>query len=214
MSHFSRVSSSVWNLQRSSYSQYSSFEQIVGRVAATCAVHRIRRERKRCEDSFARIVVTFTADQRLIDAFHNSPVGYRAQYYSSVQDGDRANRYVVEHLSPLVLAFLAATPIRGYSLSWADTSLAGPHSKAWIHQGRWLRAKRRSDRVLFPPRWKAKSLGTLADHDAKLLIWGSLAPQDETRLCLKGTCVLPDGTVSKRVSKPTRGLDLHEFGFT
>lgn len=66
----------------------------------------------------------------IYDAFFNSPVGYRAQYAISPDQGETSNRLLLVILMNKLLAGAPSCPIaRG-----VETSLRGLQAKAWIYE--------------------------------------------------------------------------------
>lgn len=189
------------------------FEQIVSLVYGGANISKYGRERHRSKKNFYRVVVTLEMGSDVVDRFHNSASGYRAQYYCGVRTGEKANRYAVKTLLPRVIELLAAEPKRTCPVQWVRKCLQSAQAKLWIHQGRWLRSARRADRNLQVQRW----LQELESQDAaerKKALWASLTPNEETKIVLKGAFVKLDCSKVAKSTKPSRSRDIRDFGFT
>jgi hypothetical protein len=169
----------------------------------------LKRARLRDYPRYHRVEITLELKATIVDLFHNSAAGYRAQYYYRVKTGEWANQYVIRKLCPGVLQLLVDRGKRTCPVWWVERSLAHPEAKLWIHQGSWLRHARKSDGRLRIRRWLAYKW---AEKHKDL--WSSLAPGDETRIDIKGAPVALDGTPLSTSLKPTRGQQIHDAGFT
>lgn len=214
METFVAIDSAVWGLPDQSGGAVVAYEEIIREIAATCRVIAHRRDSSKKVRGAARVVVTVETAPRLVDLFHNSRAGYRAQYYSSPELGERANRYAVEQLTPIVLRQLHQAHKRSCPLDFVEASLSGLRTKVWIHQGLWLRAAASADCLLYPDHWTACAKRAKGKNARKKLRWGRLAPKVETRLEIKGTVLSPDGLEVTAALKRCRGFEIHNFGFT
>ena len=133
------------------------FENIVDRIHAESSVQRKL-------DEFGRTVLTLTLASELVDLFHNGAGGYRAQFYESIRQDEQANRYILDRLSHIDREILKSRT-----------------AKIWIYQGQWLRRQRHAMRNLRVERWHRNF------HVCpKLVRYGYLTPDNETRLVIKG----------------------------
>jgi hypothetical protein len=156
--------------------------------------------------------VTLSANPSTIDLFHNAPGGYRAQYYRSIGNGDRANAYAVRQLMPLIRRLLVGQGKRTCPWGWVEKSLQDSDAKVWIHQGRWWRHAKREDRHLAVARWVAEQSSRQRERRRKAG-WAALAAHSETRIDVKGGFIMLSG-VPLGGLKPNRARDVHELGFT
>lgn len=214
METFVAIDSAAWGLPDQSDDAVVAYEEIIREIAATCRVIAHSRDRSKKVRRAARVVVTVETAPRLVHLFHNSRAGYRAQYYSSSELGEQANRYAVEQLTPIVLRQLHQAHKRSCPLDFVEASLSGLRTKVWIHQGLWLRAAANADCLLYPDHWAACAKRAKGKNARKKLRWGSLAPKVETRLEIKGTVLSPDGLEVTAAFKRRRGFEIHNFGFT
>jgi hypothetical protein len=189
-----------------------SFETIVGTMADELKVVAVSRNRASANRSFFRATITLRLGSSTVDLFHNSATGYRAQYYSSPEAGERANMYVVNTLATRIIKMLERSPKRTCPPNWVALSLRNEAAKVWIHQGRWLRNAKASDGVLFVPRWINERHASDPVR-RKRARWSVLAPDNECRVDVKGAYLQLDGA-SLGTLKPTRPNDIHELGFT
>lgn len=191
------------------------YDRIVSELLESLAVETIQYLPLRKGDLEKRAVVKLRARPEAIDQFHNSSCGYRAQYYTSQELGERANRAAVEALSRACLSVVGSTAISSIPSSLLAKSLSQPATKTWIHQGSWLISARREARVLHVHRWQL-ALNSSDKHLRKLARWASLAPSNESGLILKGGFLSPAGEPILGIGKPAgnRSSTLHLTGFT
>jgi hypothetical protein len=219
---FSSVAVDEWRLagdmeerQRDLLLQDIPFVQILALLAKHVKLRSIRREAyKKAPHDYSvyhRVVLVLDVEPEAVALFHNSRCGYRAQYYHSVQNGERANELAVRTLIPKVKELLAG----GERAKWAlvEKSLSSSEAKVWIHQGFWLRYRPLSDRKILVQRWVSKLKSPLR-CDRKKAMWGTLCASGENRIEIKGAFVDADGTQLSVSLKPFRGEQIHEFGFT
>ena len=154
-----------------------------------------------------------TLPSQTVDQFHNGAGGYRAQFYLGVQQGNAANRYLIDSLLGKLKGFCEAQSKPGCSWKFIESSLCDPDAKAWIHQGIWIRRKKLADRNLEVERWdrngKTKELRKKA-----IPVWAQLTPNGETRLDLKGGSVDENFLSIGAQLKPFRSQELHDYGYT
>ena len=159
----------------------TSFESIVQRISSGAVVAGHRREKgksKHLQDAH-RAVIELRLPATIVDCFHNGAGGYRAQFYRSASNGEKANCYLILSVLDRLIALCRVQPKRGLPAEFIEASLRHPAAKVWIHQGRWLRCRRLADRKLHIQRW----LSGLQNEDArvrdKLAVWAQLAPSSE-----------------------------------
>ena len=144
-----------------------------------------------------------------MDLFHNSTVGYRAQYYHSAKAGQVANKYAIWQLSPRITELLSDLYKRTCPLWWVEKSVRHAGAKLWVHQGHWLRSPRRSDQNLMVKR----VLGS-APTEKKRRLWATLTPGKEMRIDLKGAPPTLEGKLLTKSLKSERSFDIHRVGYT
>src|SRR5262245_23732613 len=149
-----------------------SFEEIVNRTAVELSVGEKH-------DEWGRRLLILTLPSDLVDLFHNGAGGYPAMSYASLRQGQRANRYLLDrlvHLDPGIVC--------------------KPTAKIWIYEGLWLRYRRHAMRNLRAKRW------TENYHICpKLVRYGYLTPDSETRLVIKGESPKPLAERNERIYK-------------
>jgi hypothetical protein len=185
------------------------FPILVDRIASTCTVVRHRRKRLRRYPRYYRIEVTLKVQPYLVDLFHNSAAGYRAQYFRGTSFGEAANRYAVRQLGPRVMELLAVERKRTCPADWMKKSLMHPEAKVWIHQGKRLRSPSETSAQLFVRRWLKYGWDKKHQHR-----WARLIPSTETRLDLKGAALTLDGVPLLKRLKPHRSRQIYLAGYT
>jgi hypothetical protein len=190
------------------------YEKLINEMALNAKVILHKRERSKGYPLYYRIVVHLEMNSKLVDSFHNSNFGYRAQYFSSKKNGENANRYALTILTPVILAQLRKKHKYTCPLDWVEKSLNGKFAKIWIHQGRWLLHKKKSDRNLLVKRWQSSGSDNLNKNNKKRVVWGSLTPESEKIVDIKGSFITLAGTNLGNDLKPLRSHCLNELGFT
>ncbi len=186
------------------------FERIVSDLLDNAQIEMVGYQRAPDGQLGKRCTVVLKAREDVLDCFFNSASGYRAQYLLDPDQGNRANRFVLDNALPKVLGALGgrrADPI------FVALSLSHCWAKVWIHQGLWLRRAKREHRVVLVPTWQ-QELTSQDWYRRRLARWGSLAPNNESRMLLKGGYVHSSEKLC--IGKPlsTRALEIHELGFT
>ena len=121
-----------------------SFESIARRLA------RVARVSKQCTRSQggkgrywrAEFTLAVRKGCNLVDLLHNGKDGYRARYFRSCHEGDRANEFLMNLLRPKLMAAWRRWGRRRFEVEWLNKSI-GKGAKVWVHQGRWSRGKKR-----------------------------------------------------------------------
>jgi hypothetical protein len=143
------------------------------------------------------------------DLLFNGRMGYRAQYYRSVEDGRVFNRRLVNALTPMIRSALIVEQC-SLPAEWSqvELSLKGPHSKVWV-AGDWAAFIHESE-VFKPARWvtywsrcQDKPLGLAAPLPG------------EPALDLKGTFICKEtGRPWLPESKKDRDQKIYSSGWT
>jgi hypothetical protein len=195
-----------------------SFEAIVSELCKSIAIKAIRSERKRSWEGPpplpVRVIVILEVlrHKHLVDLFHNSAAGVRAQCLRSIELGGAALNYARDRLRNKANELAADKRIGGISRDVVFKSLELDSTKVWIHQGLWVRHARIADRQLRIARWEANEPS--ANRKVKnLLRYGSKAPERPAAIDLIGGWIHPsDVAVSKDPS--IRPHQIHCYGFT
>jgi hypothetical protein len=214
---FQLISCSEWRLsgritgERRKRLLATTFDEIIKRLQAdSLSVRRFNREFRDDRRGAHRAVVEITLSAATVDLLHNGAGGYRAQYYADPEIGEAANRTVIAALLPRLRSHIEGRNMRGCGWPFVEASLSNRHSKAWIHQGRWLRLRRHADRNLCIARWEANESKA---PKPSFKHWARLTPNREHRLLLMGGW-LYDNLKSAGSLKPARSRELHRHGFT
>ena len=215
------VSKDKWVLTRRIYGarryrllQGTSFKEIVQCIVRKAKLKDYKRsklQRNGANSAIAyRVEIILKIDSKTIDLFHNSRCGYRAQFYKSVPTGKRANRCLIQKIMPRLKSLLKK-PKRTCPWDWTKKSLLHRDAKVWIHQGSWIRLRRKKDRNICVKRWmKNRS----CPFNNKKILYGMLSPQNEILIDLKGGYIDLQGKPSGQNPKINRDQDIHRFGFT
>ncbi len=190
-----------------------NFENILENIKKS--VRKISLKREPCDDipGYYRVVAVLECRNcEPIDQFHNSTTGYRAQYLSSPEDGDKANSFAVNILASLVQKRLKDRKPWHWDLAWAHASISDPSAKIWIHQGLWLRHAREVCQELIVDAWN-RNRYTCNRYLKKKKRYGRILPGCENRIDFKGAWVSDNGEVISTL-KPSRADSIHKHGFT
>jgi hypothetical protein len=187
----------------------SGFVDIVNTIAKDARILTYKRRKIRDIPGYYRAEVTLQIPARVVDLFHNSAAGYRAQYYRSAATGEIANKYAIQQLATRVMQILKGEYKRTCPPSWMERSLLHPKAKVWIHQGRWLLIARLSDRNLSVKRWLYSK-----PSKKKRRLWATLTPMNETRIDLKGAPLTRNGRLLRKNLKHKRSEEIHAVGYT
>jgi hypothetical protein len=149
------------------------------------------------------------------DAFFNSPVGYRAQYCISVENGERHNRELIDLLTRPCLDFAQRKAPSTFGDRLIRASLAGQQAKIWIDEADLNRLE--GAHISFP-RWTTKAAaaaeGSWADMAARSKAESGILAPEGTHLEIKGAWILPDGAECRDPTKEHRSREIHDYGFS
>ncbi|MBM4128141.1 MAG: hypothetical protein FJ247_12460 [Nitrospira sp.] len=108
-----RISSKEWCLgetihgrRRQQLLNGPGFANIVAYIAKQATILTHKRTKIRDYPGYYRVDITLQLDTKIVDLFHNSSAGYRAQYYCSAMVGKLANDYALSKLAPRVIKLL------------------------------------------------------------------------------------------------------------
>jgi hypothetical protein len=213
---FARISSKEWCLgetihgrRRQQLLYGPGFSNIVGVIAKQATILTHKRTKIKDYPGYYRVDITLQLDTKMVDQFHNSSAGYRAQYYRSAMVGKLANDYALSKLVPRVIKLLGKVCKQTCPLWWVKKSLQHPEAKLWIHQGQWLRSPKKSDKNLMVKRWLNANSTKL-----KRRLWATLTPVSESRIDLKGAPLALSGQPLRGRLKENRSRDIHRTGYT
>lgn len=164
-----------------------------------------------CSRAFLRVRV----DELTYDAFFNSPIGYRAQYCLSTENGEEQNRRLIAAITPMCLSYSEGKEQNDFLTDKILASLRGIDAKAWIKDSDLPDVN--EVHIDYGP-WVAKatvvSRGTPTDKAARAkAAVGVLAPVG-THIEIKGAWLTPDGRECRDPSKALRAQEIHDYGYT
>src|SRR4051812_5586005 len=85
------ISSKVRKGRRDRLQNAPSYKTIIQNIEDNILNISAKTVRMKKEPDYFRYEVTIAINQKIVDEFHNSSSGYRAQYLSSVANGKKAN---------------------------------------------------------------------------------------------------------------------------
>jgi len=193
---------SVTESRRIDLERYDSFDPILAGLTLMAQVTGnvweagYRKDLHGCRRAGFRL----TLPSFLVDAFFNSPNGYRAQYAISPRNGELKNRQVIALLQSRLLAYSSNA-----DLSMVQMSLNGVQAKVWIDEEEEGVQRHLHDVVpeISFARWLNNSesgVGTRAPIGTRLVVYGGWVDnQGRERLDLTKIC---------------RSDEIHQHGFT
>ena len=190
---------------------FKSFDEVIEQVTASSVdwFEFERRGNSECRRTFFRLRVGKTA----YDAFLNSPVGYRAQYCISVENGLKQNRRLLEAVTPLCLESIKEREKQERERILA--SLSAIDAKVWVNDKDWPDID--EIHINYGP-WvakaKASTKGTMAEQTARTnAAIGVLAPEG-SHLEIKGGWLTPDNHEWRDPDKTQRAEEIRDYGTT
>jgi len=220
-SEFSKVDEEKWllldeigKIRKEKLLNSGTYKTLLKDMAKLARVKFYKREKCKEHPSYYRVVAHLELSGELIDLFHNSNYGYRAQYYISEKNGERANKYALNILTPIILSHLEKKHKHTCPPHWVEQSLNGEFSKIWIHQGKWMLKKKISDRNLYVDRWQSQDLEKLDEKSRKRVIWATLTPDNEKVVNIMGSFINLDDAYLKENLKSLRSEHLYKLGYT
>ena len=196
------------------------FEDIVAGLRENVSIKTIRTEQKQSNDVSGppplpkRVVVVLEIfrQQHLVDLFHNSAAGIRAQCLHSTQLGTVALDYARDVLRCRAIELVAERRSGPISMDVIRKSLGLDSTKVWIHQGLWVRRARIDDRQLRIAAWEAHEY-LVCKKIRDLVRYGSKAPERPAAIDLIGGWWHPRSNVAGK-TPGLRALQIHTYGFT
>jgi len=184
MTRFARAPTRDWHLadrvegdRRRYLLGAGTFEDLVSDICHSYSQFTVTREPKDGDPSYCRVVVTLHCAPALVDKFHNSVFGYRAQYYVSPDLGEKANAHFVRQISMA----LPSLEHRRVDKDLVQRSLRHAQAKGWIKEGKWWRYASWATCDLLVPRWWAHRRSLCRSHRV-LVRWAAQAPGSECRI--------------------------------
>lgn len=200
-----------------------SFEEVADLVAA--GVDEVRPELDRLRGD-ERAVFRLRLRGDAADLFFNGAAGYRAAYCHSIEEGEAANRRIVDALLPQLMAHAHAFASR--PTAWIEASLRAPAAKAWVWEKKlhalgfpWVEL---IEEITYPA-WReaaAEWLRSSVDlpdltgyprcrNDDRLSSWGVRAPLTQW-IEVKGAWMQAGAPTASQ--KPDRAKQIRNWGWT
>jgi hypothetical protein len=191
----------------------ASFDEVIKQIT-TGLVDWFEFEPRR-NSEYCRILFRLRVGKAAYDAFFNSPVGYRAQYCISAENGMKQNRRLIEAVMPLCLESIKEKDKYEYPTKRVMASLLGTDAKVWINDKDWPDID--EIHINYGP-WvakaKAATKGSIAEQVARTnASVGVLAPEN-IHLELKGAWLTLDNREWRDLSKARRAEEIRDYGTT
>lgn len=148
----------------------------------------------------------------LVDLFHNSAAGVRAQCLHSPALGNLALDHARNVLRSRAIELLGSRRLGTLSKEVILDSLSRESAKVWIHQGLWVRRAKIYERHLRIAKWEQRDVSS--DKKLRDLVrYGSKAPESPAAIDLIGAWVHPT-EVDLGKAPGTRARQISMYGFT
>jgi hypothetical protein len=136
------------------------FDETVAELCNAVSVKATRSERMKSWSGPSPLpqrvsVVLEVCQGNLVDVFHNSAAGVRAQCLHTVELGTSALEYARDRLREKAVQLIQARPHGAIPKDLIAQSLGQSSTMVWIHQGHWVRHARMADRQLRIAQWEA-----------------------------------------------------------
>jgi hypothetical protein len=192
-----------------------SYETIVELVLLHMQVLCCHLQRSDQHDAFERAVFCVRVSKAAFDWFFNSKKGYRAAYYVSVWEGERANRFFLDSATA---ELVASDEARDKDPGRVRASLLAPTAKVWLAEAQRgpYSTSCPSCREGWSTRDAAPRSEILNDRWENVPTtngWGSRAPYMD-RLRIVGAFVDDRTNVLIPHDKTQRGLQINATGWT
>jgi hypothetical protein len=218
---YARLSQDRIDLLNSSPFFRKIVERLVDEVDVGKSEFTIDRGRTFPVDGALRPVWFVSFDPSLVDWFFNGPCGYRAQYYSSPENGLNANSFLLRETEQKLVQiakrsdFEYMDPDHGrlhMDRDTLQTSLRQGSAKVWGDESKGelndvISGGQNSEPQILAERWMVN-----ADANAQKALWGIQAPIIET-LKFHGA-FLKNGIEIVPPNKIHRSEDIYYFGFS
>jgi hypothetical protein len=184
-------------------------------LVASCPVAHFQLESKRhgyCAGT-QRAFFKIDAGGGTYDAFFNSPVGIRSQYCRSVEQGEKANRQLLDSITPTCLTHSGVIALSLEEQRLVQISLASITAKMWINDADW---NHQDDTQILHAPWLAKAAasdtGTSAEQVARYNArTGLLAPLGRY-IEVKGGWISQFGELCIDSDKVNRSQEIRDYG--
>jgi hypothetical protein len=198
---------------------WRSFDEIAGEIIDSSKVQEgsvVAEPRKRGDQALRRLSFRIDADPQAVDAFFNSPVGYRGQYARSMDKGESANRCLVDAIGDRHRQALVD------KVSIATKSLAAEQAKVWMWQDvrvtRAIKGQGPSPptvEILYAPWMDRLDVWVeTSNGERQPARGGVLATSSRGVLEVMGGWLDPSGQLWIDPGKSDRAMQLCKFGFS
>jgi len=190
------------------------FAEVLALVAAQPVVA-FSLEPRKLGDCFgtSRAFFKIDAGVAVYDAFFNSPVGLRSQYCRSIEQGEHANRRLVDSVTRNCLAHPSVVSLPPAERRLVEVSLASSAAKAWINDADW---NAQCDTQILHGPWLAKAAasntGPLAQQMARVDAQTGLLAPCGTYIEVKGGWLWPSGEQCFDPDKIGRSAEIRDYG--
>ena len=211
-----RVSALVRRPRAAWLNSSPDFTAIIEQLLNGLAGVKLKKEPCKKDPGHFRLLATLSFHNiNLVDAFHNSSSGYRAQYLESTEIGERANAFAVDRFKTAIIDRFERSFPTAWDREWAYKSLHSRLAKTWIHQGLWLRHARESCEDLVVDDWLV-ARGNPDPEIRKKARYGRILPFGGSEIDFKGGWVkeFQGSLVTRETFKPDRAHCINKYGFT
>jgi hypothetical protein len=201
----------------------ANFGEVIERVLANAIVvnfnvcrGKVGLLRQCCRPEFE-----LTASPETVDLFFNSPAGYRAQYLTDPDEGQKQNARLISALASRLIAYTEAHPANLHMATHSvRLALSACSAKVWLPESSVVFNHELIEEITVP-RWRLNALAALdalRNHtrpdpeQQEKAIWGLRA----SRACsieVKGTFLSSENEEVVSSDKINRRLDIHQFGY-
>jgi hypothetical protein len=189
------------------------FDSIVQQITSEALLSECKWKKIRKIHDARRIFIKLTLAPQTVDLFHNGASGYRAQFYFGIQQGEAANRRLIDSWLDKIKGVGDIQDKLGCPWEFIEASLRHHDVKVWIHEGGWLSDNKPMNQNLTVDRWERNAHKITLAHRFEPS-WARLTPDSEAHLELKGGCLDQAFHPIDVLLKPTRSSELHEHGYT
>jgi hypothetical protein len=209
--------------RRAALESVQNFGQVVEWILETAAVltYRVCRGKVGFLKQCSRPEFLVRVPEDTIDLFFNSPAGYRAQYVSDPECGQRQNALLIAAISDQLLTFAEAHPAKHpLGIDSLRLSLAACSAKVWLPESSISFDHNLVEEIVVP-RWHRNALTAIeafcrrerpTPEQQEKAIWGIRALRAGA-IEVKGAFLSAEEEEVVPRDKIRRRFDIHEFGF-